>query len=202
MIVTQTLEIISGGGAVRPWNGELCHLFHFSRSIVQQLTVDQQVGRLQSPCIAYGTIDLIRGGANQAVEGLKDYSVQLRSPFEDVASISGGVWKGQDIFNERRNDAIVKLEFAPNTTKLPMHSHSQSDRCILILSGSGTFEFSPNSTQHDAQRISRPVKPGCVIAFTRNVVHTFKTKDERLVLLSYHSPFIPLDSPDQFTIAE
>jgi hypothetical protein len=47
---------------------------------------------------------------------------------------------------------------------------------------------------------STPVSTGDVLAFSRGVLHTFKTQADNLLLLSYHFPFISLDDPRQFTL--
>lgn len=47
---------------------------------------------------------------------------------------------------------------------------------------------------------STSIRVGDVLAFSRGVVHTFNTDSTALVLLSYHSPFIPLDDPRQYSL--
>ncbi len=83
-----------------------------------------------------------------------------------------------------------------------MHSHSDSDRVIVVVDGAGVFYVSPDPVEEfsGADIRSTSVRVGDVLAFSRGVVHTFNTESTALVLLSYHFPFIPLDDPRQYML--
>jgi len=73
----------------------------------------------------------------------QDYPIELQAPFEGVASISGAVWKGSELYSSNHDDAVLKLRFDAGTRDLPMHSHEDSDRVIVVADGAGVFYVSP-----------------------------------------------------------
>jgi len=128
------------------------------------------------------------------------YPLDVRSPFEGVSTIFGGIWNGSKLCDSRATDALLKLRFQAGTTDLPIHSHDHSDRVIFVARGAGIFEFASDG-QSPQQMGSIEVGPGDTLIFPRGTVYTFKVPAEDLWLLSYHSPFIALDDSRQFTIA-
>lgn len=128
------------------------------------------------------------------------YPLALESPFEGVSTISGGVWRASDFCDTSAEDALLKLSFRAGTVDLPMHSHDFSDRVILVAGGTGVFESRSDASGH-SEVVSTEIRPGDALVFARGTVHTFKVPSTDLVLLSYHSPFIPLTDPRQYTVA-
>lgn len=122
----------------------------------------------------------------------------MKTPFEDVDSIAGGIWRPDD----GNDDALLLLRFERGTVDLPLHSHEASDRMIVVLAGRGEFRFiDTQSVSSASRRVSRiVVQQNDLLVFPRGTIHTFVTGDRPLLLLSYHRPFIPLDDPRQFTV--
>lgn len=129
---------------------------------------------------------------------------KLQAPFENTDSISGAVWKACDILGPENDTALLKLRFEKGTDKLPLHAHLHSDRVIFVLSGRGFYHASSEPmesfTGREIQSIA--VRERDALVFTRGVIHTFTAPTESLVLLSFHSPFIPLDQPDQYAVPD
>lgn len=128
----------------------------------------------------------------------------MHAPFENTASISGAVWESAGLINSDDRSALLKLRFEKGTDELPLHAHLASDRVIFVLGGRGFFHVSPEPIEAGSTRSvqSIAVRPRDALVFTRGVVHTFSAPTEPLELLSFHEPFIPLDEPDQYTVAE
>ncbi len=129
--------------------------------------------------------------------------IELRSPFEDCEAIAGGLWTAEEVFGARREDGLAKLRFAAGTIDLPAHVHEHSDRCLYVLEGEGSFHASPCDWRaFDGTGMeSVPVRAGDVVVFNRGVLHTFSASQRELVLVSYHSPALALDDPNQYTLA-
>ncbi len=127
----------------------------------------------------------------------------MQAPFENTASISGAVWESASLIGPDDRSALLKLRFEKGTDELPLHAHLASDRVIFVLGGRGFFHVSPEPIEAGSDRSiqSIAVRPRDALVFTRGVVHTFSTPTEPLELLSFHEPFIPLDDPDQYTVA-
>lgn len=132
----------------------------------------------------------------------RDLPIELQGPFENSDSVSGAVWEGRSLLDERCDAALLKLRFEKGALDLPLHTHERSDRFIMALDGRGFFHVSDEPADKFTGRQIRtvPVRSRDVLMFTRRVVHTFSAPDEPLVLLSYHAPFIPLTSSDQYLI--
>lgn len=130
--------------------------------------------------------------------------IELHSPFEECDNIAGGLWSGDDVFGGRREDGLAKLRFAAGTTDLPAHVHEHSDRCLYVLEGEGMFHASACDwrTFDGTGVASVPVRPGDVVVFNRNVLHTFSAPHRELVLVSYHSPVLAFDDPRQYTLPD
>jgi mannose-6-phosphate isomerase-like protein (cupin superfamily) len=127
------------------------------------------------------------------------HSRRLESPFEGVGSIAGAVWHSADY-----GAAWMKLCFEAGTTDLPAHSHDQSARFIIVLEGRGFFHSSDEPLDAFTGRAMRSVavRERDALLFTAGIIHTFSAPTSPLVLLSYHAPFVALDAPEQYTIAE
>lgn len=200
------MRILAGGRTPsRRWSGALSRFFELSRSTLDGVFADTRGGRLREPAF------LFAGHGEQPMPGDfedimaeidADYPIELRSPFEDTASISGGLWSGKALFGPQFEDGLAKLRFSAGTLDLPIHVHEHSDRFIAVLAGGGRFWWSEQSWQNfdGADIQSTPVRAGDVLVFTRNLVHTFSAPDEDLLLLSYHSPEISFDDPRQYTL--
>lgn len=132
-------------------------------------------------------------------DALATNPMSLESPFEGVSSIAGGVWMPDD----GGDDALLLLRFERGTLNLPLHAHEHSDRLIVVLNGSGWYEWLDRDG--DGESSERPdriqVNAGDMLRFDRGVVHTFSTPEDSMLLLSHHRPFIPLDDPRQYTVA-
>ncbi len=123
---------------------------------------------------------------------------ELHSPFESCAMIAGGVVGCFD------DDALLKLRFAAGTVDLAMHTHQHSRRVLMVVEGSGFFHVSAEAlVTFSGRRVhSVAVQPGDIVAFDRDLMHTFSAPTEALTLLSFHAPFIPIDDERQYTLPE
>ncbi len=130
-----------------------------------------------------------------------EFPFQMESPFEGCETVAGAVLAG-DVLDAQRDDALLKLAFEAGSVELPMHVHEHSDRVVFVLGGRGFFHVSPQRLQDfDGQHIRHaPVRERDVLVFTRGTVHTFSSPTERLLLLSYHGPYISLADPQQYTL--
>jgi len=200
------LRILAGSRTPSPnWSGALSRFFELSRSTLDSLLADTRGGRLCEPAFLFGRHgeQRMRGDLDAVMAEIDaDYPIELRCPFEDTATISGGLWSGRQLFGPRFEDGLAKLRFAAGTLDLPIHVHEHSDRFIAVLAGEGRFWWSEKPwRQFDGTGIrSTPVRTGDVLVFTRNLLHTFSAPESDLLLLSYHSPEIPFDDPRQYTL--
>jgi quercetin dioxygenase-like cupin family protein len=137
-------------------------------------------------------------------EAERTHPLVLRSPFEGEDCVSGAVWDARDLIDDRSTDGIVKLCFEAGATTLPMHTHEVSARFIIVLEGRGFYHASdePLGRFTGKQVRTIAVRERDAVLFTGGVVHTFSAFGSPLVLLSYHSPFIPLEDPRQYTLPE
>lgn len=201
-----SLRILAGGRTSSPiWSGALARFFEISRNVLDGVVADIRGGRLREPAFLFGHYGEERISTdldNIMTEIDADYPIELQSPFEDTASISGALWSGHELFGPEHADGLAKLRFAAGTLDLPLHVHEHSDRFIAVLEGEGRFWWSEEPWRDfragDIQ--STPVRKGDVLVFTRNLLHTFSAPDEDLLLISYHSPEIPFDDPRQYTL--
>lgn len=206
MFATDAFQLVSNRLGPKKWNAELGELFQFGRRIAESLNADIQAGRLPRRSCVRSVLKSLPDSSVESSNDLRpfinEYPISLTSPFEGVASISGGIWFGSELFGKSHEDAVLKLQFDAGTQELPLHSHEYSDRVIVVLEGSGEFFVSQDITcESTATAKPMSVGAGDVIAFNRGVVHTFRTSETALVLLSYHSPFIALNDPRQYTVA-
>ncbi|MCR9294080.1 MAG: cupin domain-containing protein [bacterium] len=150
---------------------------------------------IQKPACLKGKIAELQDQSQISLDSLEEfascYPVHLQSPFEDVAAIAGGIWQLSS-----RSDALLKLVFQPWTQDLPIHSHDYSERVIFVLDGRADFVVADQHGATSEVKVSR----GDVLVFFRGTKHTFRTAENQLVLMSYHSPFIELDDPRQFRL--
>ncbi len=132
------------------------------------------------------------------------HPVTLQSPFEGSTTVAGAVLHPRELLSVQRDDAMLLLRFDAGSVDLPMHAHERSDRFIYVVSGRGYFHVSddPASALSATGIRHVPVRARDALLFRRNTVHTFSTDREPLTLLSYHGPYVPLDDPAQYTIAQ
>lgn len=199
-----TFELLTNSETTdrRIWQGALTRLFQTCRTLMESMNADVQAGLLpETFCARSNVFDHVEfGNLGDDLRSLTDhYPLALESPFEGVATISGGIWQASDFCEANADDALLKLCFLAGTVDLPMHSHNYSDRVILVAEGTGVFE-SQSSAQDGQEVVSTELKLGDALVFARGTVHTFKVPSTNLVLLSYHSPFIPLADPRQYTV--
>ncbi len=130
------------------------------------------------------------------------HPLTLAFPFEGTDSIGGAVWRARDFCPDGPTTALAKLHFLPGTDQLPLHWHHHSERFIMVLEGRGFFHLSDSTPgQFNGSDVrSVPIRSRDVLAFTRGLLHTFSTQQEPLTLLSYQSPFVPFEDPDQYSI--
>lgn len=200
------LHVLCGAGAcgARPWSGALAQFFRLGRDVLASLRADIRLGRLRGPVfLAGGRRSPLAQRAGALLRQIDaEYDIELKSPFEDTASIAGALWSGRELFGMGFDDGLAKLRFSAGTLDLPLHVHEHSDRFIAVVAGEGRFWWSAEPWQgfrgRDIQ--SECVRPGDVLVFTRNLLHTFSAPDQDLVLLSYHSPEIPFEDPRQYTL--
>ena len=126
----------------------------------------------------------------------------LRSPFEASHLVAGAELPLASVLEPTHNDGCLWLRFAPNAVDLPMHVHEHSHRFIIVIKGSGRFQTSQQSlADFTGTDIHTTVaRPADVLIFPKGTVHTFSTSAGELLLLSYHSPFVPLSSSVQYTL--
>lgn len=122
------------------------------------------------------------------------------TPFENSANVSGAVIRGAEVSGPERSDAFLLLRFEPGAKDLPLHLHADSDRFIFTIGGRGFFHLSPDPLNRRIGRRIRhiPVRDRDVLMFRRGTVHTFSTAEHPLLLLSYHSPYVPLEDARQY----
>jgi len=173
----------------------LCEL---PRSLSAQPTRFAATGRIRGtgPGVSFTS-------AVKALE--RTWPVELRFPFEGSALVGGAAWPAADLLGPHEDGAAVKLRWEPGADDLPMHTHTSSDRFIVVLEGRGYFHASGQRLDAFDGTDVRTVaaRPMDVFAFTRDVVHTFSTgQDEGMTLLSVHLPFVPLDDPDQYALPQ
>lgn len=182
------------------WRGSLGQAVHFCREVVAELTADISCGRMSQCSCVKSNLQAMGPEGARLLEGLPsirdDYPLEMKSPFENVDSIAGGIWHVSELFADDSQDAILKLRFRAGTQSLPLHRHEFSERVVIVLDGAGEYHVAAGSEIR-----STAVGVGDVLAFSRGVSHTFKTFQSDLLLLSYHRPFIPLDDPRQYTLS-
>ena len=190
MVDLKSMNILRGNAA-SPWEGALYDLLQTCRHLAKKLQYEILTKGLAQPICLTGSL---RDEQRTSLETIDtEYPLELKSPFENIESVAGGIWPSAD----GKDDALLKLRFASGTKNLPVHSHDFSNRVIIALSGSGTYHYRSESNLNAIE-----VKPGRVLAFSQGLEHTFRTDADDLLLLSYHTPFIPLDDPRQYRIAE
>ena len=205
MNLQSTFEVLTGAETTdrQIWQGALARVLGFCRDLSESMNADVRAGLLPEKFCARSNIfkHVEFGDLSDDLRSLADhYPLTLESPFEGVSTISGGVWRASDFCETNATDALLKLCFLAGTVDLPMHSHDYSDRVILVAKGAGVFESqSGASDRHEI--VSTEIKAGDALVFARGTVHTFKVPSTELVLMSYHSPFIPLADPRQYTRA-
>lgn len=198
--MTHTFQILSQ--ASQPHlsaPGALLRVFQVCRELVAGFNSDIQAGVLSLPVCAHSSRfrHPVFGDLRNELLALKeDYPLSLKSPFEEVSTIAGGVWRASQLCDG--DDALLKLRFEPGTMDLPLHSHDHSDRVIFVVEGGGTFEFVPE--QAGAQVTKIEIASGDLLMFARGTMHSFRTPENGLQLISYHSPFIELDDSRQFRV--
>lgn len=185
----------------------LLSLFQFCRQVVGTLNGRIAAGDLPDRVALSGRIRgtgpaVSFGGL--VVEAERAHPLNLHSPFEGEDCVSGAVWDAKALVDDRSTDGIVKLRFEAGATTLPMHTHEGSARFIIVLEGRGFYHASDEPLDRFTGKQVRTiaVRERDAVLFTGGVVHTFSAFDSPLVLLSYHSPFIPLDDPRQYTLPE
>ena len=201
------LRVRAGGTAASAphWSAALVQFFGLARRVLTQTDAEIRAGRLRTPAFLHGEAG--DHGLSATLDSLMnaidlEYDIELKSPFEETESIAGGLWSGRDLVGEDCPDGLAKLRFSAGTLDLPLHVHEHSDRFIAVLEGEGRFWWSEEPWRRfsGAGIASTRVRPGDVLVFTRNLLHTFSAPEEDLVLLSYHSPEIPFDDPRQYTL--
>lgn len=131
-----------------------------------------------------------------------DHPVDLVYPFEQNPRVGGAVWP-QGLLREHHSNAVLKLRWEPGANDLPMHTHTLSDRFIVVYDGRGYFHVSDESVDGFSGAGVRTIaaRERDVFIFRRGVVHTFSTDQYPMTLLSCHLPYIDLDDPRQYTLA-
>lgn len=201
---TPELNVLAGkrSAAKSVWSASLSHFFDVSRETLRRVSAEIAAGCLEAQTFLKG--DAVGVGLSERVveDLLANYPLSMTSPFEDTASIAGGLWSGRVLFGPDFDDALAKLAFSVGTLDLPMHVHQFSDRFIVVAAGRGRFWWSEERldsfTGLHVQSVD--VQRGDMLVFTRGLLHTFSAPMEKLLLLSFHSPEIPFDDPRQFTL--
>lgn len=132
----------------------------------------------------------------------RDHPIVPVSPFEGTERIAGAAWLATEHLGEVVDDGVAKLCFAPGTDDLPLHTHEQSERFIFCLAGRGRFHYSRERLHAFGGSGVQyaEVRTGSFVLFSRDVLHTFSASERGMVLVSYQSPSVPFDDPDQYTL--
>jgi len=141
----------------------------------------------------------------QSIEALeRDHPIELAFPFEGSAHVGGAAWLASDLIAKGDQSALAKLHWKAGADDLPMHTHTRSDRFIVVLKGRGFFHISSQPIERfDGSEVRTiAARENDVFLFTRDVVHTFSTAEHSMTLLSCHLPYIPLDDQDQCALPE
>lgn len=203
---TLGLQVLTGRESrQRPWHGALAKLFGIAERTISEVNAEVRAGRLAPRSFLFGRLSgpFTRNMVADLASLIdSEYPITLEAPFEDTPTVAGAVWSGAELFSTGRNDGVLKLRFERGALDLPMHSHEQSDRYIVVLRGNGTFFFTDEAIGEftAAEVRAQPVQTGDVLIFTRGLIHTFGAPDEELLLLSYHNPLIPLEDAAQYTL--
>ena len=142
---------------------------------------------------------------SRSIEALeRDHPIELKFPFEGSAHVGGAAWLASDLIAKGDPSALAKLHWKAGADDLPMHTHTRSDRFIVVLKGRGFFHISgqPIGTFDGSDVRTIAAREGDVFLFTRDVVHTFSTAEHSMTLLSCHLPYIPLDDQEQYALPE
>lgn len=172
-------------------------LFELGLTVLERMELGGepvQLGRINTPSVAPFQ-RWMRG-----VEAM--FPVEVETPFEGSEFIGGGAWRGETVFPGQEDHALAKLCFAAGAVDLPMHAHEQSDRFIMVLEGEGRYHHAPGTVgQFTGEGVrSVPVREGDVVAFRRDVVHTFSTPRRAMTLLSWHRPYFAFLDPRQYRL--
>ncbi len=132
----------------------------------------------------------------------REHPIFPEAPFEGTERIAGAVWLAAEHLGEVADDGVAKLRFAPDTDDLPLHTHEQSERFIFCLAGRGRFHYSRETLRafggSDVQYVD--IRVGSFVLFSRDVLHTFSASERGVVLISYQSPSVPFEDPEQYTL--
>lgn len=131
-----------------------------------------------------------------------EHPICPEAPFEGTERIAGAAWLAAEHLREAADDGVAKLCFAPGTDDLPLHTHEQSERFIFCLAGRGRFHYSHETLRAFGGSDVRyaDIRAGSFVLFSRDVLHTFSASERGMVLVSYQSPSVPFDDPDQYTL--
>lgn len=132
----------------------------------------------------------------------RTHPLALVSPFEGCKDVAGAVWECRRLLRAQHSAALLKLRFSAGAVDLPLHTHQRSDRFVFVLEGRGCFHVctEPVESYSDGAVWNVPVRPRDAIVFTQGILHTFSAPDEPLTLLSFHEPFVGLESSEQYSV--
>jgi hypothetical protein len=176
----------------------LASILEAGGQVLAQITAESAVSRPQL------AVSRVRGtGRGVHFQGLVDRleaerPVVLESPFEGSERVAGAVWR-----SESHAASLAKLRWSAGADDLPLHSHPDSDRFIIVQKGRGFFHYSPlREHVFDGQNVRTiPARERDVFIFTRGLLHTFSTTGHAMTLLSVQSPFLAFDDPKQYRLA-
>lgn len=94
-----------------------------------------------------------------------------------------------EIIPEIQGKLLVKFP-AETSENNRLHTHPQSGRIIHVLKGSGEFIYVKNHTT-GMKRIK--ILPGNIVYMPRGVLHTFKSFEKGMLVISEHYPFMGID---------
>ncbi len=109
MFIVETFQVLTDPIPSRRWNADLAQLFELGRHLTASLNAEIRAGRLPQRSCVKSSLARVQSSAQATITELQslrqDYPIKLQAPFEEVASISGAVWKGSELHGLNRDDA-------------------------------------------------------------------------------------------------
>jgi hypothetical protein len=133
----------------------------------------------------------------------KAFPLKARPVFRDhdiIREITADAWRENALFNSTAGNGIVKMTFAADCARLPMHVHPLSARILLVTGGHGIGHYSLREPGHagPGNIRSKRIGEGSLVFFKMNTLQTISTNTMPLKILAYHAPFFEFDDDSGF----